>query len=377
MARVILPDKDKRYNILFVDDEPAFITSLKRLLRKHDDGWDIFFALSADEALAVTKENELDVIISDVQMPGKSGFDLLEILQGDPKTKEIPVIILTGNAERDLKRKALNSGAADLLNKPIDYEDLVARISSTLKLKKYQDEIRNHNLLLEEKVAERTLELQLLHQDIVWRLAKAGEYRDLETGRHILRVANYCRVLAEQKGLKKEVVELISFTSCLHDLGKIGIPDSILLKEGRLDDEEWKIMKKHSSIGAAILQEKPHDFVFYDQLQKMEVGDESRLQTDKLRTCAIEIALTHHEKWDGSGYPKGLKGEKIPLSGRITALADVYDALRAKRPYKEAFSAEVTAEIIIDGKGKHFDPVLVDIFSKNQDAFNLIHSNHI
>lgn len=367
--------KNETNNILFVDDEPVFIDSLKRLLRKHTE-WNLSFALTVDEALAITKEKQIDLIISDVHMPEKSGFDLLKILQSDQKNKEIPVIILTGNAERDLKRDALNLGATDLLNKPINYEDLVARISSVLKLKKYQDSIKNHNVLLEEKVAQRTLELQFLHQDMVWRLAKAGEYRDRETGKHIYRVATYCRLLAEKKGLKVEDVELISFTSCLHDLGKIGIPDDILLKKGPLATEEWEVMKKHCTIGAAILQEKPDDFVFYDNLQYLDADCEKNLQTDIFRECAIAIALTHHEKWDGTGYPNGLKGVDIPISGRITALADVYDALRAKRPYKEAFSAQRTAEIIVDGKGKHFDPDLIDIFSDNLDIFDLIHSNN-
>lgn len=365
---------DTTKKILFVDDEPAFLDSLKRLLRKHHQ-WQLFFAEGAHEALGIISEVAIDVVVSDVQMPGKSGLDLLETLQKDSQTRGIPVIILTGSTEKDLKRKALDLGATDLLNKPISYEDLITRISNSIKLKSYQDEIKNQNILLEEKVQLRTAELEFLHQDIIWRLAKAGELRDEETGDHLLRVAHHCEYLATRLGLEKKKVKMITFTSCLHDLGKIGIPDTILLKQEPLTSDEWKIMQTHTEIGASILLEAPNSSLSFG-LQNWHDKFRAAQAADTMRQTAAAIAISHHEKWDGSGYPRGLKGDAIPIEGRIVALADVYDALRSKRPYKAPFSADEAASIIIENKGIHLDPQLVTIFEQNRGRFEAINDEY-
>jgi len=365
-----------KQNILFVDDEPNFLNGLRRMLREHRHEWEMHFAESADEALALTDKVEYDSVVSDVQMPGKTGFDLLIALRKGEATKAVPVVILTGNAEVDMKRKALQLGATDLLNKPVNTEDLVARIRSVLRLKTYQDELKNQNVILEQKVRDRTAELEFLHRDIVWRLAKAGELRDEETGDHVIRVANYCRILAEHLDLDKETVETIFLTAPLHDLGKIGIPDNILLKPGKLDAEEWRIMKTHAEIGSKVLLEEPKGMSDFIKYHGRIFEGKCSPDVDIIRNAAAIIALSHHEKWDGSGYPKGLVGEDIPLNGRIVALADVYDALRSDRPYKKAFSPEKTLAIIEEGAGSHFDPRIFEIFVKVRDEFEGIRQKY-
>jgi putative two-component system response regulator len=356
--------------LLFVDDEPNFLVAIKRLLRKNKDEWQCFFAESVQSALNLIAEERFDVILTDMNMPGMSGMDFLLTLQGNRETRSIPVIILTGMGDHELKRKALKNGATDLLNKPIEYEDLVARISCALRLKSYQDEIINHNITLEEKVQERTAELEFLHHDLIWRLAKAGELRDEETGDHVMRVAHYCRRISIALALTEKEINLIFATAPLHDLGKIGVPDGILLKQGPLNDFERSIMMQHCRVGAEILLEKPKHLPikgFEQPLDKIsfEINDE-------LKQTAAAIALNHHEKWDGSGYPQGTKGSEIPLSGRITAFADVYDALRSHRPYKKIFSREKTWAIIEEDVGTHFDPDIFNEIKDMQDDFEQI-----
>ncbi|MBU3953300.1 MAG: response regulator, partial [Proteobacteria bacterium] len=284
-------------NLLFVDDENNYLKAMERMLHKQKALWNIFSAQSVDQALALTRTIAFDVIISDVNMPEKSGFDLLKSLQKARSTRTIPVIILTANSEGDLKRKALELGATDLLNKPVSYEDLVARITSALRLKSYQDELIYHNLSLETKVKERTLQLDHLHQDLIWRLAKAGELRDEETGDHVVRVGHYSRIIAQNLNLSQEEIDLIFLTAPLHDLGKIGIPDAILLKKNKLTKTEWTAMKTHCKIGADILLEKPKGMKAFYAL-KEEENPLPWIQ-DPLKTYAAIIAMTHHEKWDG------------------------------------------------------------------------------
>ena len=360
-------------DILFIDDEPNFLSGIKRMLRPQRDEWSLHFANSVDEAIALLKDNTYDTIISDVSMPIKTGLDFLEELKELDTFSTTPVIILTGNAEADLKRRALDLGATDLLNKPCAQEDLIARIQSTLRLKSYRDELANQNEILEIKVRERTLDLELARRDIVWRLAKAGEYRDEETGDHVIRVALCSKALAEEIGLDKETVDIIFLTSPLHDVGKIGIPDAILLKPGKLTDEERAIMESHCTIGAAILQDAPkgmHEF-----LEIPSEAQESQ-NRDALREMAMEIALSHHEKWDGSGYPNGLAGDDIPLSGQIVAIADVFDALRSERPYKKSFSFEKSMSMMQQGAGKHFAPKVFSAFEIIADKFETIRKGH-
>lgn len=365
-----------RRRILFVDDEPNFLSGIRRMLRAYRDRWELHFAEGADEALACCHETAFDVIVSDVNMPGKTGFDLLEALKASPATRDIPVIILTGNAESDLKRRALDGGATDLLNKPVSVEDLTARVRNAARLKDYQDILRDQNVVLERKVRQRTLALEQSRMDIIWRLAKAGEFRDEDTGEHVLRVAACCRALSEALGHDAAFTEALFVTSPLHDIGKIGIPDGILLKAGRLSHDERRIMERHCEIGAAILLERPRGMEYFGEAhaEVVVVLDSEDIGWD-LRNLAAEIAMTHHEKWDGSGYPKGIAGDDIPIAGQIVAVADVYDALRSSRTYKNAFSVAETMEIMGDGVGTHFAPTVFDAFQRIVDTFETIRND--
>lgn len=358
-----------RYRILFVDDEKNFLEGIRLMLRGERNNWDMDFAEGAQAALQCTKEKDYDCIVSDVSMPVMSGLDLLEILRQDSRTANTPVVILTGNAEADLKRRALDLGATDLLNKPVTQEDLLARIRSVLVLKGYQDELKNYNATLEDKVRERTRDLERARRDIILRLAKAGEMRDEETGQHVVRVACFSRALAIALELHPDTVETIFFASPLHDIGKIGVPDSILLKSGKLHNEERAIIEKHCEIGCNILLEEPKGLHAFLELSGLSAIGSEGYASSELQTTAAEIALSHHEKWDGTGYPRGLKAEEIPISARIVAVADVYDALRSERPYKAAYSHEETIEIMNPMRALHFAPDVFDAFTRIHDEF--------
>ena len=361
--------------LLFVDDEQHYLKGVERMLHHKRDQWRLFFASGVDEAMSLIRANAFDVIVTDLRMPVKSGFDLLAHLQESAQTRTIPSIVLTGDADQDLKRRALDSGATDLLNKPIDKEDLVARLTSALRLKSYQDEVIRQNQTLEAKVRERTRELEFLHHDLVWRLAKAGEFRDEDTGDHVVRVSHFSRIIAETLGLSAREIELIFLTAPLHDLGKIGIPDGILLKQGRLSEGEWEIMKQHCEIGAAILMEQPKGMEAFYTLK--DGKQPATYMGDEVRQYAATIAMTHHEQWNDTGYPKGLQGEDIPLAGRIVAFADIYDALRSERPYKESYPPETAWQALETGAGSHLDPHIFNaikdlcpVFESIRDTYN-------
>lgn len=363
---------NSRKRILFVDDEPNFLDGLRRMLRDKRTEWDMVFVNSVDEALDALSRDGYDVVVSDVNMPLKTGLDLLEAIHGNPATANIPTIILTGNAESDLKRRALDLGATDLLNKPVLQEDLRARVQSVLRLKSYQDALRAQNEILEQRVRERTRDLEVSRLDIIWRLAKAGEFRDEDTGDHVVRVACCSRILAEQLGLPRAEVERIFLASPLHDIGKIGIPDGILLKRGALDARERNLMETHCEIGAEVLLSPPKGIGAFLEFQG--IGDEATQAgvSYPLRDMAASIALTHHEKWDGSGYPRGLSGDAIPLASQIVSLNDVYDALRSERPYKVECDVPKTLETMKSMRGAHFCPELYDEFVRHIDAYENI-----
>lgn len=363
-----------RKKILFVDDEPNFLAGLRRMLRGQRDQWDLYFAGSADEALELVKHEPIDTIVSDVNMPGKTGFDLLTALKANDETRNIPVIILTGNAENDLKRRGLDLGASDLLNKPVNMEDLTARVRSALRIKAYEDRLREQNAILEQRVRERTAALEHSRQDIIWRLAKAGEFRDQDTGDHVLRVAACSRVLAEAIKLDFHFCCALFITSPLHDIGKIGVPDGILFKPGKLTEDERQFMQRHCEIGAAILLEVPQEGKLDKFGQAFAGGTEPSAAHggDELRLLAAEIALCHHERWDGGGYPRGLKEHEIPISGQIVAIADVYDALRSVRAYKPAFTVDQTVEMMRAARGTHFAPEVFDAFELVIETFETI-----
>ncbi len=350
--------------ILFVDDEASALKGLRRMLEGQTNVWDMTFVGSADEALSVAEQSDLDVVVSDVHMPGKDGFELLTVLQKSERTRDIPVVIVTGILETSYRRKALDLGAADLLNKPVDFEDLLARLRNTLRLKSYQDELKAQREVLKERVRERTIELEESRLEIIWHLAKAAEFRDSDTGNHVVRVGWYCRPIARAVGMGDDFVERLFLASPLHDIGKIGIPDHILLKPGILTPEEWVIMKTHCAIGAAILQPvsgRPKPFDLLNGAPRVS----GQQVTNPVLKMAASIALTHHEKWDGTGYPHGLAGDQIPLESRIVALADVYDALGSNRPYHRAYPQGNVIAALRELVGRHFDPAVHRAFEES------------
>ena len=244
-------------NLLFVDDEPNILHMLSRVLEQSDKGWRGEFCLTVDEAIEALRRTSFDTVVTDLRMPGKDGFDLIEAIRSDEARNSVPIIVLTGESDRSLKRKVLDMGATDLLNKPVGREDLIARLNSALRLKEYQDKLENQVDLLDGLVRERTQQLEQSHREVMWRLAKAGEFRDDQTGDHVARVAWCSCILAKGLQLKPARLELLFQVSPLHDIGKIGIPDKILLKPGKLTEEEWAIMKRHTVVGEEILLHAP------------------------------------------------------------------------------------------------------------------------
>ncbi len=351
-----------RKRILFVDDEPNVLKAYERSLREFRQKWQLDFCSCPIDALEQIRQTAYDTIISDVRMPGMTGLELLEAVKNNPKTADIPFVIVTGEADRELKRRALDRSADDLLNKPVDIDELVARIRSSLRLKDCLDQLKDHNQILERRVKERTAELAFSQIDIIWRLGKAAEYRDEETGNHVVRVGSYAKVIAEEMGLEQSLADDLFLAAPLHDIGKIGIPDSVLLKPGKLSDEQWSVMRSHCDIGVAILTD-PCRFSSVAAGCAPGLGVSARGQiANPVVELAATIAASHHEKWNGQGYPNGLAGQAIPLVGRIVAVADVYDALRSERPYKQPFSIEKSIGIIQNDAGSHFDPHVVDAF---------------
>jgi response regulator RpfG family c-di-GMP phosphodiesterase len=358
--------------VLFVDDEFSVLAGLRRMLHPLQNRWEMHFVHSADDALDLARAQAFDVIVSDVRMPLKDGFELLAELRGSARTQDIPVIMLTGTSDTGLKRRALDMGVTDLLNKPIAKEDLVARVQNALRLKSIQDELKDQNKLLEARVRERTSELTNSRVDIIWRLGKAGEYRDENTGNHVIRVGCYSRIIAEKLGADRDFVEMLFLTSPLHDIGKIGIPDRVLLKRGALTHEERMIMQQHCEIGGEILRAD----LQFPNLTERVLGLrhlKSPVQAaNPLLSKAARIAQTHHERWDGSGYPACLTGEEIPLESRIVALSDAYDALSTERPYKPPFSETEVRQMLDKEAGSHFDPAVHAAFTGVVEEFRAI-----
>ncbi len=366
----------EKHRILFVDDDPNFLSGIRRLLRNFRDEWDLAFAESVDQAINIARIEPPDVVVSDYQMPLKNGFDLVLEMRAMPSIQDALIVIVTGVTDEAAKRKALDVGATDLLNKPINREDLIARIRNSLRLKEYQDTIRRYNEELEQRVHERTRELELSRLDIIWRLAKAGECRDEETGNHIIRVGHYSRIICERLGMQPELRNKIFLGAPLHDIGKIGVPDAILRKEGKLSPEERSVMMKHCEIGANILLESPIGLSRY--LTCMGFMSEQNVNhlINPLLETAASIAMGHHEKWDGSGYPRGLSGQAIPVECRIVALADVYDALRSQRTYKPIYSLEKSLEIMRESSNTHFDPQLLPVLENSLDEIESVRSDY-
>jgi putative two-component system response regulator len=309
-----------------------------------------------------------DLILMDVKMPGMDGLDVTRQLKNNDETKNIPVLIISAHDQLPERVRAVEAGAEDFLSKPVEQIILKAKVKSLLKIKEYNDNIHNYQKKLEKEVEKKTVslkqalddlqsasdKLRLYSMDTILRLSQAAEYRDTETGEHIQRIGYYIHAIGKALSLSAQEIETFQYASPMHDVGKIGIPDQILMKPGPLNESEWKIMKQHTIIGGKILS-----------------GSDSGI----LKT-AEAIALTHHEKWNGCGYPYKLKGLDIPMAGRITAIADVFDALTSKRPYKKAFSVEKAFDIMAEERGKSFDPELIDAFFSIKKEIAEIRNTH-
>lgn len=340
-------------NILIVDDEPANVKLLEKILQHH--GYqNVQSTCDSREVEALCAITRFDAVLLDIRMPHLSGFDVMTQLKQRFIDDYLPVLVLSAQPDMETRLKALSLGAKDFLTKPFDQLEATTRIHNLLEVRLMHNRVRDQNRLLEEQVKARTAELYQTRQEVIRRLGLAAEYRDNETGNHIIRMSKYAQLLALAYGLPEQEAEIILNAAPMHDIGKIGIPDRILLKPGKLDEEEWKIMQTHVEMGANILSGSP-----------TELMDTARL-----------IALHHHEKWDGSGYPAGLQGEDISIAGRICALADVFDALTSQRPYKPAWSIEKTLDLIDGETGKHFDPRLTQLIKKNLPEILMIKAEY-
>jgi len=358
--------------ILFVDDERPALDSLRRMLRSRKDKWDMTFVDEPRLAWQQLLEKTFDLAVMDVRMPGLDGLQLLERIQSTPQTRHTPVVMLSGLSKRSLKRQVLDLGAADLLRKPVEPEDLLARIRNILRTSARQRELLARNALLIEKAEKCDESLTRCRLDTIWRLGKASENRDVDAGDHVIRVGCYCRCIAETLRQSPDFVESIFLTAPLHDIGKIGIPDSVLLHRGPLSESQWEIMKQHCSIGHGILKEDSNVRTAYRQLFADGTRYQNGSDENPILDMAASIALTHHEKWDGSGYPQGLRGEEIPLHSRIVAVADVFDALITRRPYKEACYEEVALTTMERIAEAHFDSRVFDAFLESLPRIRLI-----
>lgn len=359
-------DRIKLSKVMIVDDESMNIKILRRLLEL--EGFSSFVTTSeATTALSLIRQEQPDIILLDLMMPYVSGLDILTDVRADAAISFIPVVILTAVTDRETRVRAVELGATDFLNKPVDASELIPRVRNVLSVKGYQDQLREYGNNLEAAVRQRTAELEISRRDLIHCLARAAEYRDDDTGQHVFRVGRYTRLIAESLGLPDDLVETLEQAAQLHDIGKIGIPDSVLLKPGRLTDEEMALMQRHPGFGKRILTSYTSDEE-KSLRRHAEVGAHIlEVGSSRILDLARTIALTHHERWDGGGYPLGLKGDDIPLVGRIVAVADVFDALSSRRSYKKAFPLDECFGIMRESRGTHFDPEVLDAFLRIRD----------
>jgi putative two-component system response regulator len=348
--------------ILIIDDSPDVINLISGLLKNI---YKIKAANNGEKGLKIVQSgNSIDLILLDIMMPGISGFEVCERLKTDPNTSDIPVIFLTAMTTLEDEQRGLKLGAVDYITKPISPAILLARVENHLKIKAANDFLKDKSAFLESEIVKRSKEIAAIQDVTILAMASLAETRDNETGNHILRTKFYVKALAEhlkthprfKQFLTDHTIRILHKSAPLHDIGKVGIPDSILLKPGRFTPEEFEVMKTHTTLGRDSIAQA-------EKYLGMEV--------DFLK-FAKEIAYSHQEKWDGSGYPEGLSGDDIPISGRLMALADVYDALISRRVYKAGMSHELAIQIITEGRGKHFDPDITDAFLEITESFREI-----
>ncbi len=340
--------------VLVVDDTE---TNIDIIVDTLGDLYDLSVAMNGKSALELIEKDPPDIILLDIMMPEMNGYQVLEEIKN--RGYSIPVIFITAMDELEAKTRGFEIGAVDYITKPFQPLEVTARVKTHLSLKLAKDSLENQNELLEQKVIERTRQLQTTQDVTIQSLSALAETRDNETGNHIIRTQNYLELLAVELRktekyalfMTEATINLLKKSAPLHDIGKVGIPDRILLKPGKLEDDEFEIMKKHTIYG-------------YEALLKAE----KQLGTNTFLHHARELAYSHHEKWNGSGYPRGLRGDDIPIEGRLMAVADVYDALISKRVYKPPFTHTKAVNIIVEGKGNHFDPDIVDAFLRVSEA---------
>lgn len=346
--------------VMIVDDEIANVLIVKKYLERA--GYrDFETTTDSTAALRILAATRPDVLLLDINMPSVDGIEILRKLRAEPQFRYLPVLILTANNDEQIKLMCLELGATDFLLKPVDPMDLTPRVRNALQAKSFQDRLQHHAAELELKVEQRTRELEASRREVVFCLARAAELRDNDTGNHVIRVGQFAGIIAKTMGLPDWFVRDIEMAAQLHDVGKIAIPDAILLKPGKLEPEEFEIIQNHVKFGHQIIQ--PHAGEDARLMRRhVEFGSDMLRNGSALMRLAASIAQTHHERFDGTGYPLGLAGEDIPLEGRITAVADVFDALSAERPYKKAMPREKCFTILEEGRGTHFDPDVLNAF---------------